>query len=394
MRSVPSCHNRAVAPVMTILPPKEHYEPGAAGAIALLVSQLAAPDDCVLGTALRAHPLPGGVFQPLLVRRNSVAGRVLARGRGWYRWACLRKVRAISPALVEVHNCPDIALSLARLIPHVSVRLILHNDPLTMRGLKTVRERQRMGRHVLVCGVSGWVAARYAQGDADEDSDASTRDATRSDALSCHVQSNAIAADSLPAERSRRRLVLFAGRVVADKGVDAFVRAWGAIRQRFPAWEAVIVGADRFGPDSPETPFLRHLRPQAVAASVRMLGYRPHDEVLTLMAEAAVVVVPSRWSEPFGMTALEAMATGSAVIVSPRGALPDVVGDAGLYADPDEPGALETALGVLLNNSDRRHALGQQARKRALSCFGLDAARDRQNALRALAQVRSGTGAH
>ena len=59
-----------------------------------------------------------------------------------------------------------------------------------------------------------------------------------------------------------------------------------------------MIGADRFAPDSPETGFIRALRPEAEAAGVAMLGYRPHGDVLAAMARAAIVVVPSRWPEP------------------------------------------------------------------------------------------------
>ena len=68
-----------------------------------------------------------------------------------------------------------------------------------------------------------------------------------------------------------------------------------------------------------------------------MLGYRDHPEVLAAMARAAIVVVPSRWAEPFGLVALEALASGAALICSPRGGLPEVAGDAAVYADPDQP---------------------------------------------------------
>ena len=52
------------------------------------------------------------------------------------------------------------------------------------------------------------------------------------------------------------------------------------------------------------------------------------------MARAAIVVVPSRWSEPFGLTALEALACGAALLCSPRGGLPEVYGQAAQRIDP------------------------------------------------------------
>ena len=61
------------------------------------------------------------------------------------------------------------------------------------------------------------------------------------------------------------------------------------------------------------------------------------------MARAAIVVVPSRWPEPFGLTALEAMACGAALLCSPRGGLPEAAGDAAQTIDPDDPAAMAAA---------------------------------------------------
>ncbi len=62
------------------------------------------------------------------------------------------------------------------------------------------------------------------------------------------------------------------------------------------------------------------------------------------MAEAAIVVLPSRWAEPFARVALEALGCGAALVASPRGGIPEAVGDAALYANPDEPTALAEAM--------------------------------------------------
>ena len=83
------------------------------------------------------------------------------------------------------------------------------------------------------------------------------------------------------------------------------------------------------------------------------------------MARAAIVIVPSRWPEPFGLTALEAMASGAALICSARGALPEVAGEAALYADPDDPDALAEAITLLARDPERRAALGAAGRERA-----------------------------
>jgi len=163
----------------------------------------------------------------------------------------------------------------------------------------------------------------------------------------------------------REKTVLFVGRVVADKGADAFVRAWGVVGPSLSGWRASIIGADRFTADSPDTPFTRALRPEAVRHGVAMTGYLPHAEVLRTMARASIVVAPSRWQEPFGLTALEALASGAALICSAKGGLPEVAGEAALYADPDHPGALEAAIRLLANDTARRAALAEAGLARA-----------------------------
>jgi UDP-glucose:(glucosyl)LPS alpha-1,2-glucosyltransferase len=75
--------------------------------------------------------------------------------------------------------------------------------------------------------------------------------------------------------------------------------------------------------------------------------------------------VPSRWAEPFGLTALEAMAHGTPLICSNRGGLPEVVGDAAITIDPDEPGALAAAITRLAEDPVQRHALATAGRARA-----------------------------
>jgi glycosyltransferase involved in cell wall biosynthesis len=170
----------------------------------------------------------------------------------------------------------------------------------------------------------------------------------------------------LPPE-GREALILFVGRLVADKGPDTFVAACATALRALPGWRAEMIGADRFRAGGADTRFIGALRPQAEAAGVRMLGYRPHGAVLAAMARAAILVVPSRWQEPFGLTALEAMASGAALVCSPRGGLPEVGGAAVCYADPDDPGAVAASILALAEDPARRAALARAGLERARS---------------------------
>ncbi|MBS0990148.1 glycosyltransferase family 4 protein, partial [Acetobacter okinawensis] len=138
-----------------------------------------------------------------------------------------------------------------------------------------------------------------------------------------------------------------------------------ALLPRYPTWQATIIGADRFGPASPQTDFLARLQEQAHGAGVSMAGYQPHAQVLQAMSHAAIVVVPSRWAEPFGMAALEAMGCGAAVLTSRNGGLPEVAGQAALYASPDDLPGMVAALERLMSDATLRAHLGQAGLARA-----------------------------
>jgi glycosyltransferase involved in cell wall biosynthesis len=163
----------------------------------------------------------------------------------------------------------------------------------------------------------------------------------------------------------KENLILFVGRVVQEKGPDVFVSACAVVLPRLPGWRAEIIGADRSSEDSPGTDFVRSVQATARAAGVTMTGFRDNPVVLEAMSKAAIVVVPSRWPEPFGITALEALASGAALIVSPRGGLPEVAGEVAVYVDPDDAGAIAAAIVRLAQDPATRGALGEAGRQRA-----------------------------
>jgi len=362
----------AEPPAAIVLPPREGFSPGAVGAVGLLVHRLASPDDLVLGRPTAAAPFPDRRFEPVVVPRLSLAR--LAGDAGAYAEAAARRIRQLRtpplPALVEVHNRPEVALALARRLPGLPVSVILHNDPQGMRRARTAGERAELARHVRVVAVSEYLRRRFLQDLAEP-----VKVAVLPNCLDL-----AALPPRLPAE-GREPLILFAGRLVADKGADGFVAACARALPHLPGWRAEMIGADRFRPDSPDTPFLESLRPAAAAAGIRLHGYQPSEIVLAAMARAAIVVVPSRWAEPFGLTALEAMASGAALLAGRRGGLAELTEGASLPADPDEPEALAASLRRLAADADARRRLSEAGLERAKQ-YDLPAARARLVAFR------------
>ncbi len=337
------------------------------GAIGLLVHRLAAADDVVVGQGSGRPVFAGRRFVAAAVPWWPVVGRVER-----YMAGVVKTLRGLRPDLVEVHNRVGLALAVRRGVPGARVALFLHNDPLGMRGAKRVGERAALLRAVRVVCVSEYLAGRFMEGVAAGE-------------LRPAVLPNALDLGALPARLdvgARERTILFVGRVVADKGADAFVRACGAVLPLLPGWRAVMIGADRFWSGGAATAFERALAPAVAAAGVERLGYLPHGAVLAAMARAAIVVVPSRWAEPFGLTALEAMASGAALICSDRGGLREVAGDAAVYAGADEVGALEAALLRVAGNVGLRGEMVAAGLARA-ALFDVGLARGRLAGLRA-----------
>jgi glycosyltransferase involved in cell wall biosynthesis len=156
------------------------------------------------------------------------------------------------------------------------------------------------------------------------------------------------------------------GRVAPERGLDLL---FDALADVYGEWRLMIVGS---GPEQ------ESLEGQAqrlgLSSRIEWLGGLPRNEIGGLWERLDTIVAPSRtteqWMEPTGSIVLEAMAYGLAAITSRSGALPDVVGDAGLIVDENDRPALSRAIQGLVERPERTRALGASARKRVLEHYG------------------------
>lgn len=137
---------------------------------------------------------------------------------------------------------------------------------------------------------------------------------------------------------SRIRRVVFASRFEAYKGVDVVVK----LAARMPDVEFMCVG------HGSEEEWLRYAA--ATHKNLTVRDVMPPKELWNLMRSSAGVLVPSRWPEPFGLVALEALTLGTPAIVSSLGGLPEIVehGVSGFVAHPDDLEAWEEGIRALL----------------------------------------------
>lgn len=149
---------------------------------------------------------------------------------------------------------------------------------------------------------------------------------------------------------------LFAGRLGAEKGVHTLLEA----AQRLPDATLSIYGG---GPLTREVEAAGRRLPQ-----LRIHGMTPRPALLRRVAQARVVVVPSRWPENYPYAVLEAQAAGRAVVASAIGGIPEQItdGEDGRLVPAGDPIALAEAVGALLADPRRAQALGAAGRRRAL----------------------------
>jgi glycosyltransferase involved in cell wall biosynthesis len=153
--------------------------------------------------------------------------------------------------------------------------------------------------------------------------------------------------------------VLFIGRIDPNKGPDLVADAVTALQKEGIDVRLTVAGGLWFyGETDPMTdPFFRVLHGKMVVAAATYLGHVARPDVPQLIREHDVVCVLSRSNEPFGLVALEAMASGCAVIASNRGGLPEACGEAATLVDPD---AVTNSIRRLAIDS---HFLAEQKRR-------------------------------
>jgi glycosyltransferase involved in cell wall biosynthesis len=136
----------------------------------------------------------------------------------------------------------------------------------------------------------------------------------------------------------RDRELIFVGRLVYDKGLDLLFHALARLRARGCTPRLTVVG------NGPEEPGLRDLSTRLdLDAQISFAGRQVGAELAALLNRHRIMVVPSRWQEPFGLVALEGMACGCVPLVARCGGLPDAVGDAGVtfqHEDVDDEAAV------------------------------------------------------
>ena len=188
-------------------------------------------------------------------------------------------------------------------------------------------------------------------------------------------------------ERHERRIATTISSDVPLKGLSYLLRAFARVREVEPDAELLVMGDLN---EDGETG--RLVDDLGIGDAIDCRRRIDDDEMVELYASSAMAVVPSLY-EGFGLPAAEAMACGVPVVATSGGALPEVVGDAGVLVPPGDVAALARAVTTLLDDPARRERLGEAARNRVCAEFDwADTARETAAIYRRAIEAATGEG--
>ncbi len=210
-------------------------------------------------------------------------------------------------SIIEIHNRPSYINILSRKIKNKVFSLYFHNDPLSMNGSKTVKDRKLLLKTCYkIIFNSNWSKKRFLEGLENK--------FVNSNKLVVFFQS--AKKNNLRVIENKKNWITFVGKLNRAKGYDIFAKVILKVLKKFPNWKAKIIGDEKR-----EKIPLNH-------KNADILGFLNHDKVLKIFEKTSIAVACSRWEEPFGRTSLEASANGCAVIITNKGGLPETVTNA------------------------------------------------------------------
>ena len=281
--------------IATILPYKESYTFDYASAVSLWVSEYFRKSKFRNNNYIYGNTKPGKYLTKnyINIPLNNLKLRFKSTSNE-YTEKLIIELNKKQFEIIEVHNRP---LVLFKLLDKIKSKFIMyfHNDPLSMSGSKTVSERKEILNKVnKLIFISEWVKKRFFKGLEDLSTDTTE-----------------IIYHSVERRKKTKKsnYITFVGKLNHSKGYDLYKNALIKILDMYPDWKGLSVGDE-----SRRKIYIDHKQHKE-------LGFLNHKKTLAILDKSNIAVVPSRWKEPFGRVALEAVACGCATITSNTGGL-------------------------------------------------------------------------
>ena len=286
--------------ISILLPYKENYSPTYPGAVSIFVNSMNK-----LSIYKNKITVFGSTEYKKRLSKNyiniNLSKKILSSNSKEYVQKFLEIQKKYKFDIIEVHNRPNYINKLTTL--NSKIVLYFHNDPVSMIGSKTVKERIYL---LDICSKiifnSEWSKKQYLK-------DLKNFYHKSKKLIVIHQSTNKRKVDL----KKKDKLITFVGKLNTAKGYDLFGNAVIKILNKYHDWKAIVIG------DEPREKLnFNH-------QNLKNLGFQNHETVLKTFNKTSIAVACSRWEEPFGRTSLEAASRGCAVIISNRGGLPETI---------------------------------------------------------------------
>ena len=285
--------------ISVLLPYKENFSANYAGAVSLFVKDTVLNSKYYKSTYVFGSMVFDKPFLKNYINIDLKKSLLQSNSKNYIK-NFLNEEKKINSDILEVHNRPNYIKYLKN-IRNKKIILYFHNDPLSMSGSISVKDRLYLLNNIdKILFNSKWSQKRFFIN-------------IENDKLL--KQKTSVCFQSTSREKinftKKEKLISFVGKLNSAKGYDLFGKAIIKILNKYPEWRSVVIG------DEPREKIIFNHK------NLIVKGYTNHDKVLQLLKKISISVVCSRWEEPFGRTSLEAASRGSAVIISNRGGLPE-----------------------------------------------------------------------
>ena len=245
--------------------------------------------------------------------------------------------------LIEIHNRPYLVDYIFKNLPYCPIFFFFHNDPLEMKGSKTLRQRESLLKkcEIVFC-VSEYIKKRFLVG-------------VKLNHHKLKVLYNGVNRNIKEIPKKTNQ-VLFVGRLVKEKGIELFINVVKKNAFKFPEWNFVIAGSSKLGELDVDGSYASQISDNflSIGKQAILTGFLTNKDVQRQMQISSIIVIPSLWEEPFGLVAAEAMSNGMAIIASKVGGIPEIIGKNGILIEKINELKLEEELKRLMLNNQFR----------------------------------------
>ncbi|OUX45307.1 glycosyl transferase family 1 [bacterium TMED277] len=289
--------------IAILLPYKENFSPEYPGAVSLFVNETSRISKFKKNITVFGNTLCKTKF-PINYKNIELKKTIFGSQTRVYVNKFIELEKENNSSIIEIHNRPSYVKILSLHLKDRILTLYFHNDPLSMEGSKTIKERKEILKTCYkIIFNSTWSKKRFLEG-------LENKFINSNKLLICYQSAHK---ENLSVIKKKKKWITFVGKLNKAKGYDLFSKSIKKILNKHSDWKAKIIGDEKR-----EKIELNH-------KNADILGFLKHSEVLKIFKNTSIAVACSRWEEPFGRTSLEASANGCAVIITNKGGLPETV---------------------------------------------------------------------